>query len=78
MPRLRVTLQGEPPRILTKREREVLVLVAQGYTSREIADRLFVTVRTVWDHRSSILRKLGARNLADLTRYAIREGLVEA
>ena len=78
MARLRLALRGEPPQPLTRREKEVLVLVAQGYTTREIADRLGVSVRTVEDHRSHLMRKLGARNLADLTRYAVREGLVEA
>ena len=65
----------EAPSELTPREREVLQLLAEGKTPREIAESLFVSLKTVETHRRSIKRKLNARTLADLTKYAIQEGL---
>ncbi|MER7676874.1 MULTISPECIES: response regulator transcription factor [unclassified Streptomyces] len=62
---------------VTPREEEVLKLVAEGYSSREIADLLFISVKTVQRHRANLLHKLGLRDRLDLTRYAIRAGLVE-
>jgi two-component system response regulator NreC len=59
---------------LTEREREVLSLIAQGYTNQEIADRLVVSVKTVETHRAHIMNKLGLRTRAELVRYALREG----
>ena len=59
---------------LTDREREVLGLVAQGYTNQEIADRLIVSVKTVETHRAHIMSKLGLQTRAELVRYALREG----
>lgn len=65
----------EPP--LTEREREVLTLIAQGLTGREIAERLCLSEKTIMAHRSSLMEKLGLHHLADLVRYAIRHGLIE-
>jgi DNA-binding NarL/FixJ family response regulator len=62
---------------LTPRELEVVKLIAEGYTSDEIADTLVISRKTVDHHRCHILGKLGMRNGAELTRYAIRRGLVE-
>jgi two-component system, NarL family, response regulator NreC len=62
---------------LTEREREVLVLVAEGRSTREIAEVLVVSTKTVDAHRSAIAHKLGLRSQADLIKYAIREGLIE-
>ncbi len=62
---------------LSPREREVLTLVANGHNSREIATGLGLSVRTVENHRSNIMHTLGARNSADLTREAMRLGLVQ-
>jgi DNA-binding NarL/FixJ family response regulator len=62
---------------LSPREREVLALVANGHNSREIATGLGLSVRTVENHRSNIMHALGARNTADLTREAMRLGLVQ-
>jgi two-component system response regulator NreC len=59
---------------LTDREREVLTLVAQGYTNQEIAERLLVSVKTVETHRAHIMSKLGLQTRAELVRYALREG----
>jgi DNA-binding NarL/FixJ family response regulator len=69
---------GTPGETLTPREREVLQLVAEGRSSKNIAGRLGVTVKTVESHRASLMRKLHLRTVADLVRYAVRNGLVEA
>jgi DNA-binding NarL/FixJ family response regulator len=63
--------------VLTPREDEVIKLIAEGYSSKEIADALTISLKTVERHRSNILQKLGMRDRTDLTRYAIRAGLVE-
>jgi DNA-binding NarL/FixJ family response regulator len=70
---------GEEPRAdpLSPREREVLKLVAEGYTSRRIAEELVISEKTVERHRSNVMDKLGMRDRVELTRYAIRTGLVE-
>lgn len=62
---------------LSPRESEVVKLIAEGYTSREIADVLHLSEKTVERHRSNILDKLGLHDRVALTRYAIRRGLVE-
>jgi two-component system response regulator NreC len=64
--------------VLTEREVEIVRLVADGLSSREIADRLCLSVRTVDTHRSHILEKIGVHSIAELIKYAIREGIVEA
>ncbi|GAA3135801.1 DNA-binding NarL/FixJ family response regulator [Kribbella aluminosa] len=66
-----------PRQILTAREEEILKLVAEGNSSKEIAELLTISVKTVERHRSNILQKLGLRDRLDLTRYAIRAGLLE-
>ena len=68
---------GAQPR-LSQREREVLRLVAQGVRSPAISDRLSISVSTVEVHRRNMMRKLGLRTVAELTRYAVREGFVAA
>lgn len=60
---------------LTVREREVLQLVAEGHTTKEIAQMLNLSTKTIDSHREHIMEKLGIRNVAGLTKYAIREGL---
>jgi DNA-binding NarL/FixJ family response regulator len=62
---------------LSSRELEVVKLIAEGYTGREIAEQLVVSEKTVDRHRSNILDKLDLRDRVDLTRYAIRRGLIE-
>jgi len=62
---------------LTPRELEIVKLVAEGYSSDEIASTLVISKKTVEHHRSHILEKLGMRDRVELTRYAIRRGLVE-
>lgn len=61
---------------LTERELEVLQLVAEGLTSQEVGERLFISTRTVETHRKHIMEKLGLRTAADLVKYAIRRGLI--
>lgn len=61
---------------LTLREREILKMIAEGYSSPEIADRLVLSPRTVETHRANIMRKLELRSTADLVRYAIRHGIL--
>ena len=73
----RIREGGEPGDVLTERERQVLKLVAEGHTTNEIAEMLSIAGKTVERHRSSLLDKLGMRDRVDLTRYAIRRGLVE-
>ena len=63
---------------LTTREREILKLLAEGYTSPEIADLLHLSVKTVSAHRQHIMEKLDLHRPAELIKYAIRKGLVEA
>jgi DNA-binding NarL/FixJ family response regulator len=63
--------------ILTPRELEVLKLIAEAHTSKEIAELLFISIKTVERHRQNILDKLGMRDRVELTRYAIRRGLIQ-
>jgi DNA-binding NarL/FixJ family response regulator len=62
---------------LTPREQQVVKLVAEGYTNKRIAETLIISEKTVERHRANILEKLGMRDRVDLTRYAIRHGLIE-
>lgn len=63
--------------VLTTREKEVLKLIAEGKSSKEIADLLFISIYTVNNHRAKIIKKLGMKKTADLVRYAIREGYTQ-
>lgn len=63
---------------LTEREREVLQLIVEGQTNREIADLLTLSIKTVQAHRANIMQKLDAHDRADLVKYAIRTGMIEA
>jgi DNA-binding NarL/FixJ family response regulator len=63
--------------VLTPRELEVLKLIAEAHTSKQIADALFISIKTVERHRQNILDKLGMRDRVELTRYAIRRGLIQ-
>jgi len=70
--------EDEQPDILTPRELEVLKLIAEAQTSKQIAEQLVISVKTVERHRQNILDKLGLRDRVELTRYAIRRGLIQA
>jgi DNA-binding NarL/FixJ family response regulator len=67
-----------PSEPLTPREQEVLKLIAEAHTNREIGEILHLSEKTVESHRANILRKLGMRDRVELVRYAIRRGLIEA
>jgi DNA-binding NarL/FixJ family response regulator len=66
-----------PEQVLTPREDEVVKLIAEGHSSKEIAKLLVISVKTVERHRANVLAKLGMRDRTELTRYAIRAGLIE-
>jgi DNA-binding NarL/FixJ family response regulator len=69
------SIESEDP--LTPRELEIVKLIAESYTTRQIAETLVISEKTVERHRSNVLEKLGFRDRVALTRYAIRRGLVE-
>ena len=71
--------RGEDDRVdpLSSRELEVVKLIAEGYTGRQIAETLVLSEKTIERHRSNILEKLGLSDRVELTRYAIRRGLIE-
>ncbi len=74
---LQASHKGESPTKsdpLTTREREVLKLIAEGTANKEIADLLYISIRTVENHRANIMRKLNIRQTANLVKYAIRKG----
>jgi len=70
--------QDSPTDLLTSRERQVLQLIAEGNTTKEIAEFLHLSVKTAESHRSRIMSKLDMHNVASLVRYSIREGMIEA
>jgi DNA-binding NarL/FixJ family response regulator len=69
--------EAPPEDPLTPRESEIVKLIAEGHTSREIAELLVISEKTVERHRANVLDKLGMRDRVDLTRYAIRHGLTQ-
>lgn len=64
------------PEALTTREKEVLKVIAEGKSSREIADLFFISVRTVEHHRANMMKKLKLKKIADLVKYAIQKGYI--
>lgn len=71
------TADSEAFASLTAREREVLQLLAEGRATKEIAADLFVSVKTIETHRQHVMQKLGTKSIAELTKFAIREGLTQ-
>ena len=67
----------KPGGVMTQRERELAVLLSDGYSSKEAAAVLNISVKTADTHRASLMRKLGARNLADVVKYCIRNELIQ-
>jgi DNA-binding NarL/FixJ family response regulator len=65
---------GTPKEVLTHREREVLKLLVEGKSSREIGELLFISLRTVQNHRANIMKKLKVRGITDLVKYAVHKG----
>ncbi|MBI5643439.1 MAG: response regulator transcription factor [Deltaproteobacteria bacterium] len=68
----------DPFDTLSQREKEILKLIADGSTSKEIADKLFISVSTVKSHRNNIMKKLKVSDMANLIKIAIRKGIVES
>lgn len=62
---------------LTPREREIAVLIAQSHSSKEVAARLHISIKTAENHRANLMRKLGVRDVAGLVRFVVRQGLVD-
>ena len=62
--------------LLTPRQREILQLIAEGHANRDIAERLFLSVKTVESHRSQLMQRLDIYDVPGLVRFAIRNGLV--
>lgn len=62
--------------LLSKREVEILKLIAEGFGNKEISDRLFISIRTVESHKNHIMQKLGFRSVVEMVRYAIKTGLI--
>jgi DNA-binding NarL/FixJ family response regulator len=77
---IQASAKGELPAtsdLLTTREREVLTLIAEGTPNKEIADLLYISIRTVENHRTNIMQKLGIKQTANLVKYAIRKGYTQ-
>jgi DNA-binding NarL/FixJ family response regulator len=66
----------EPVKMLTRREREILQLIAEGHTSLNIAENLYISIRTVEKHRANLRTKLGLTSQADVVHFAIQQGIV--
>jgi DNA-binding NarL/FixJ family response regulator len=75
--RRRVTAQPEPADRLTPRQREVLRLIAEGLSTKEIAFRLKLSIKTIETHRAQIMERLEIRDVAGLVRFAVRTGLID-
>jgi len=71
------TESPDPFTLLSAREREVLHLIAEGLSAKEVASELSISTKTVEAHRTSLMRKLGVRKATELVRYALRHGLIE-
>ncbi|WBX78407.1 response regulator transcription factor [Tenacibaculum ovolyticum] len=69
--------KSKPQISLTKREREVLKLIAKEFTTKEIATQLFLSTHTIESYRKNLISKLSVRNIAGLTRYAIEQGIID-
>ena len=78
LPAINLAIEARTPlRRLSRRQREVLQLLAMGCSTREIAERLRLSVKTVETHRAAIMKRLGIRQLANLVRYSLRVGLIQ-
>ncbi|MCP4022207.1 MAG: response regulator transcription factor [Desulfobacteraceae bacterium] len=69
-----------PPsqQLLTQREEEIVEQICEGHSSKAIANNLFISIKTVETHRANIMEKLGVKNVAQLVKYAIKKGIIEA
>jgi two-component system response regulator NreC len=75
--RVQIGEQLEDYHILTQREQEVLSLIAQGYTNKEIAEKLVLSVKTIESHKANIMEKLHLKTRPELVRYALKKGLLD-
>ena len=73
---LNVESNGKEENVLSGREKEILKLIAEEYTNPEIAEKLFLSVRTIDTHRQNLIQKLNVKNTAGLVKYAIKSGLL--
>jgi DNA-binding NarL/FixJ family response regulator len=64
------------PQIVTRRERAILNLIAEGYKNKEIADELYISEKTVKQNQMSLMKKLDARNISSVIEYALEKGLI--
>jgi DNA-binding NarL/FixJ family response regulator len=71
-----IDLESTSNKNLTQREKEVLALIANGFSNIEISKKLFLSVKTIDSHRTNLMRKIGAKNVAEVVRYAIQAGIV--
>ena len=77
MPAKNATMTDEGYEALTPREQEIMRLLAEGFSVKEVAEKLFISPKTVENHRSNIMRKLGLHSTLELVRYAARLGLID-
>ena len=77
LPEKQIAVTGSSYDLLTAREQEVMVLLAEGLSISQVADKLFISSKTAENHRSSIMRKLELHNIVELTRYAAKLGLID-
>lgn len=77
LPEKQIAVTGSTYDLLTAREQEVMVLLAEGLSTSRIADRLFISPKTVENHRHNIMRKLEVHSIVELTRYAAKLGLID-
>jgi two-component system response regulator NreC len=73
---LNPTQSNQPTELLTERETEIIKLIAEGFSNKEIGSKLFISHRTVDTHRTNLMKKLDVSNIAGLISYAIRNGVV--
>ncbi|MGD8769031.1 MAG: response regulator transcription factor [Desulfobacterales bacterium] len=77
LPEKKIAVTGSSYDLLTAREQEVMVLLAEGLSTSRIADKLFISPKTVENHRHNIMRKLNLHSIVELTRYAAKLGLID-
>jgi len=77
LPKKQIAVTGSAYDLLTAREQEVMVLLAEGLSTSRVADKLFISPKTAENHRSNIMRKLELHNIVKLTRYAAKLGLID-
>ena len=77
LPAKETVARGSEYDTLTNREQEIMALLAEGLSVNQIADKLFISSKTVENHRSNIMRKLGLHSIIELVRYAAKIGLID-